>query len=30
MSVGELPESPLRKYSSDLQWDASLGMRTRP
>ena len=30
VSVGQLPESPLRKYSSDLQWDTSLGMRTRP
>src|SRR5919108_1017644 len=26
--VGQVPESPLRKYASDLQWDASLGMRT--
>src|SRR5919198_1116824 len=28
--VGQLPEAPLQKYSSDLQWDTSLGMRTRP
>jgi len=28
--VGQLPEAPLQKYSSDLQWDNSLGMRTRP
>ena len=26
----QLPEAPLQKYSSDLQWDTSLGMRTRP
>jgi kynurenine formamidase len=28
--VGQLPEAPLQKYSSDLQWNTSLGMRTRP
>jgi kynurenine formamidase len=30
VSVGQVPDSPLHKYSSDLQWDTSLGMRTRP
>jgi kynurenine formamidase len=30
VSVGQVPDSPLQKYSSDLQWDTSLGMRTRP
>src|SRR3954467_13092973 len=30
VSVGQLPESPLQKYGSDLQWDTSLGYRTRP
>jgi kynurenine formamidase len=29
VSVGELPEAPLQKYGSDLQWDTSLAMRTR-
>jgi kynurenine formamidase len=30
VSVGQVPDSPLQKYSSDLQWDTALGMRTRP
>jgi kynurenine formamidase len=30
VSVGQVPESPLQKYSSDLRWNTSLGMRTRP
>jgi kynurenine formamidase len=30
VSVGQVPDSPLKKYSSDLQWNTSLGMRTRP
>ena len=30
VSVGELPESPLRKYSSDLQWDTSRGCGRGP
>jgi kynurenine formamidase len=28
--VGQLPEAPLRRYDSNLQWDTSLGMRVRP
>ena len=28
--VGQLPEAPLQKYSSDLQWDMSKGIRVRP
>jgi len=30
VSVGDLPESPLQKYDSDLQFDATAGMRVRP
>jgi kynurenine formamidase len=30
VSVGQVPDSPLQKYSSDLQWNTSLGMRIRP
>jgi kynurenine formamidase len=30
VSVGQVPDSPLKKYSSDLQWNTTLGMRTRP
>jgi kynurenine formamidase len=30
VSVGDVPESPLQRFDSDLQWNASLGMRTRP
>ena len=28
--VGQVPEAPLQKYGSDLQWNTSLGYRTRP
>jgi len=27
---GELPEAPLRKYSSNLTYDPAAGMRIRP
>jgi kynurenine formamidase len=30
VSVGELPEAPLQRYDSVLQWNTTLGMRTRP
>ena len=30
VSVGELPESPLQKYDSPLEWSATEGMRVRP
>ena len=30
VSVGELPEAPLQRYDSLLQWNTALGMRTRP
>jgi kynurenine formamidase len=30
VSVGDLPEAPLHKYSSDLQWDFAKGIRVRP
>jgi len=30
VSVGELPEAPLRKYSSNLTYDPAAGMRIRP
>jgi kynurenine formamidase len=30
VSVGDVPESPLRKFSSDLQWDTTKGIRVRP
>jgi kynurenine formamidase len=30
VSVGDVPESPLQKYDSILQWSSSEGMRVRP
>ena len=29
VSVGELPEAPMRKYDKPLHWDSRLGMRVR-
>jgi hypothetical protein len=27
--IGQVPEAPLRKYSTPLHWDAQTGMRVR-
>jgi hypothetical protein len=27
--IGQVPEAPLRQYSSPLHWDSSRGMRVR-
>ena len=29
VKIGQVPEAPLRKYSSPLHWDTAKGMRVR-